>query len=50
MILSLSHSLSLSHYIYIYIYNITELVVSISLREFVADEMGYDLESAQYLW
>ena len=34
-------------YIYIYIYIITILVVTISLREFVADQIRYNLESAQ---
>ena len=29
---------------------ITVLVVIISLRVFVADQMRYNLESAQYLW
>ena len=37
-------------YIYIYIYSITLLVVTISLHGFVADQMQYNLESAQYLW
>ena len=36
-------------YIYIYIYYNT-LVVTISLGGFVADQMQYNLESAQYLW
>ena len=34
---------------YIYIYIITVMFVIISLREFVADQMQYTLESAQYL-
>ena len=37
-------------YIYIYIYIITALVVTILLRGFVANQMRYNLESAQYLW
>ena len=36
-------------YIYIYIYIIIVLVVTISLRGVVADQMQYNLESAQYL-
>ena len=37
-------------YIYIYIYNIiTVLVVTISLCEFVANQVEYNMESAQYL-
>ena len=37
-------------YIYIYIHIITVLVVTFSLHGFAADQMQYNLESAQYLW
>ena len=48
--LSLSLSLSLFIYIYIYIYHIMrELVVTKSLCGLVADQVQYNMESAQYL-
>ena len=36
-------------YLYIYIYTLTVLVITISLHGFEADQMWYNLESAQYL-
>ena len=42
--------LSIYIYIYIYIYILQQcMVVTISLGRFVADQMRYNLESAQYL-
>ena len=37
-------------YIYLFIYIVTVLVVTISLCEFVANQMWHNLESGQYLW